>query len=77
MAALSAGVPVVPVYLTSALVSLALAARTASIGVLMRGSPVPRWMTLAPDARRRWASSLSLSVADGWMARASWLMRLV
>ena len=45
----------------------------AAIGVLFFGSPIPRWITASPRSRRRHASSLSASVGEALIDRASWL----
>src|SRR5581483_1393055 len=74
MARLSEGRPSVGTYLTSPVCNLAAELRIAVIGALFLGSPIPRWMTGSPLSLSRWASSLSLSVAESLMVLANWLM---
>ena len=73
MACLSPGVPSVEEYLTSPWFSTAAAPAMAASGVLFLGSPMPRWITASPFARRMRASSFSLRVGDSAMDEASWL----
>src|SRR6266545_4872376 len=61
------------VYLISPLVNLAAEARTAAMGVLFLGSPIPRLMTASPRSRSNRASSLSAKVGDSAISQASLL----
>src|SRR5512147_2312664 len=61
------------VYLISPLVSLAAEARTAAMGVLFLGSPIPRLMTASPRSRNKRASSFSANVGDSAISQASLL----
>src|SRR4030042_770284 len=65
------GRPSVGVYLTSPPLSLEAALRMAVIGARFFGSPMPRLITSSPRSRRIRASSLSLSVGDSAIDRAS------
>src|SRR5688572_16522023 len=58
------------VYFTSPLVKRAAEARTAEIGVLFFGSPIPRLMTASPRSRRSRASSFRANVGDSAIALA-------
>src|SRR4030066_48074 len=74
---LSDGIPSTGVYLTSPSASWAAAPRTAEIGVLFFGSPIPRLMTASPRSLRRRASSFRRRVGDSAIERASWLSAMV
>src|SRR5512138_1315164 len=67
------GKPSGGVYFTSPLVNFAAEARTAEMGVLFLGSPIPRLMTASPRSRRRRASSFSAKVGDSAISLANLL----
>src|SRR5512133_2664184 len=67
------GSPSGGVYLISPLVNLAAEARTAAIGVLFLGSPMPRLMTASPRSFNKRASSFRAKVGDSAMSLASLL----
>ena len=73
MAFLSAGMPSGGVYLTSPVLSRAVQLTMASMGVLLFGSPPPRWMTGSPLSLSSAAVSFSFRVGDSQMDLASWL----
>src|ERR1035438_496048 len=73
MAFFSAGMPSAGVYFTTPVLSSEAQLMMASIGVLLLGSPPPRWMTGSPFSRSNAAVSFSLSVGDSQMDLASWL----
>src|SRR3990172_1378157 len=70
---LSDGIPSTGVYLTSPSARRAAAPRTAEIGVLFLGSPIPRLITASPRSLRSRASSFRRRVGDSAIERASWL----
>src|SRR6476660_3671652 len=61
------------VYFTSPLVNLAAEARTAEMGVLFLGSPIPKLITASPRSRRSRASSLRAKVGDSAISLANLL----
>src|ERR1051325_7150221 len=67
------GKPSGGVYLISPLVNFAPEARTAAIGVLFLGSPIPKLMTASPRSRNKRASSFSANVGDSAISLASLL----
>src|SRR4030042_3217857 len=71
MAFLSEGSPSVGVYLMSPPLSCEAALKMAVIGARFLGSPIPRLITSSPRSCRMRASSLSLSVGDSAIDRAS------
>ena len=71
MAFLSDGRPSVGEYLMSPVTSFDAVLRMAFSGALFLGSPIPRWMTGSPRSRSNRASSLSRSVGDSTIDRAS------
>src|ERR1039458_7288861 len=73
IAFLSVRMPSAGVYLTSPVWSRDVQLTMASMGVLLLGSPPPRWMTGSPLSRSNAAVSFSFRVGDSQMDLASWL----
>src|SRR5512140_3673857 len=73
MAFFKAGMPSAGVYLISPLFNSAVQLRMASMGVLLFGSPPPRWMTGSPFSLSSAAVSFSFRVGDSLIDLASWL----